>query len=280
MTTPVERWGRSVLAAAVLAVPAAGAAQGHYLSDQAQCRLSFGNSVRDLASVTALRVEICHRNRMKGTVPVSVNCSDPATWAGAGYTDGAEGRQRDLDRFAAESAFCSPGITTPAEVGYTSCPAPCGALPVTTFPELGECLECFTAAGALVVMQDAHGTPPAPSLKGPRKCLEAVGRGIVRYINKRMLRQHTCQFLKDIGEPGYDAVQCAHTNNPSHPDYERAQRTVEKIRNQITRRCAEVDFATTLDTCGTEPVSEHACVISLVDDWTADLMTALYPPLP
>ena len=36
------------------------------------------------------------------------------------------------------------GITSPGEVGHTSCPAPCDSMPVGTFAELGECLKCVT----------------------------------------------------------------------------------------------------------------------------------------
>ena len=44
---------------------------------------------------------------------------------------------RDLARFQAESAQCSPGVMTTAEVGYAGCPAPCAALPTTTSLRMG-----------------------------------------------------------------------------------------------------------------------------------------------
>jgi len=246
--------------------------------DRAQCRLSFGNSVRTRSTFTAIRVEICHRKQMLGKIDAAVDCNDPTTWAGSGYEEGVKAMARSLSRFEAESALCSPGVTTTSEVGYASCPAPCAALPTGTFPELGVCMACLVQASALSVAQTTLGTPPLPASKTTRKCQEAVGRGIVRYLNKRMVLQHGCQFLKEISKPGWESLDCTDLDQPTHPYVLRSQRARVKFQGQLDRRCGAVVFATELDTCGTDPATEASCVLAAVDTWSNTLHSALYPP--
>lgn len=254
------------------------AAQTHYQTAQALCRISIGSSTRDLAAEAALRIGACHRLRLKGDLAASVDCNAPSTWQAGGYPDGAAAMARDLARFEAQAAECAPGISTPDEVGFATCPAPCDALPMTTFAEVGACIQCLNTATALPALTTIHGTPPTPATREPRKCLEVIARGAVRYINQRMKHQHDCQFLQDSG--GLMGVDCADTHNPNHPYYTRDQRSVDKLRNQIAKRCATINIPATLDTCGTEPTSVHTCVTSLIDQWTDVLKVALYPPLP
>lgn len=254
-------------------------ASAHEIADRAQCRLSFGNSVRKLTTATAIRIEVCHRKRMKGAIPASVDCNDPSTWSAAGYLDGADGFVRDLARYAAESASCTRGITAPSEVGYASCAAPCDGLPMSTFAEVGDCLQCLGSDQQLFHQAELLGAPPAPADKLARKCQETIGRGIVRYLNKRMNLQHGCQFLKDISDPAFAGLDCSNVDDPAHPYAARSQRARVKLGNQIARRCSTIDLAVVLDSCSGDASGETACVLDALDEWTATLLPAIFPPL-
>jgi len=263
----------------LLLLAASAPAQTRQDYDRAQCRLSFGNSVRDLAAVTALRVQTCHRQRMQGKLSPAIACNDPSTWSAAGYPTGAATMARDLSRYAAESAHCSAGIATPPDAGYSHCPAPCQQLPVTSFAELGECLACVTFSAGLPALSDLLGTPPAPGVRAPRKCQETIGRGVVRYVNKRMNLQHGCQFLKEVAKAELVSSDCRDASGANHPYSARSERAGAKLRKQIERRCATADTIAALDTCAGDSAGLAACVLAAADAWTDTLFDSIYPTL-
>ena len=128
----------ATVAAALLYLVGTAAAQS---VSAAACRLSVGNSVRLFGELIGVQVGICHRQRMRGDLSNAIDCSQPSSWAADGYTDGSTALARGVARFRAAMQTCSPGPVTPADVGYTSCPAPCAGMPVPTFDELGACLQ-------------------------------------------------------------------------------------------------------------------------------------------
>src|SRR5690606_37926786 len=99
----------------------------------AQCRMSYARSVRVLAVALSLRVQACHRERLRGKVAANIDCSDPWSWEAAGYTVGHNGLVHDLFRYGKESKVCTATVETPDQVGYLSCPAPCEAVVVDSF---------------------------------------------------------------------------------------------------------------------------------------------------
>jgi len=264
-----------VAATAVVLIVGTAAAQS--VSDAA-CRLSVGNSVRLFGEVIAVQVGICHRQRLRGALPSSIDCNQPSTWMASGYAHGATGVARGVVRFRAAMQACSPGPVTPADVGYTSCPAPCAGLPVTSFDELGACLQCVTEPAVLVALQAGFGTPPLPLPKPPRVCQLTVGRLIVRYFNKRALLQDGCQFRKEAGQTDYVAADCEaiETAPPAYAD--RIVRARQKLTRSIAARCGEVNLATDLDSCGADVSGETSCITAAVDQCTATLFAAIYPP--
>ena len=251
---------------------------GYPLGDRALCRLSFGNTVRQRVAAITVQVGHCHRDRFLGRLSESVSCSDPSTWAASHYDAGVATLARQLERMLAQSRQCSARVATPAEIGQSSCPAPCAALPTTTFPELGVCMECLTQASALTAMPPTLGSPPLPATKAARICQQNIARGMVIYMNKRMKLQDDCQFLKEINDPAYAGVDCTDVSQPTHPYYARAQRAVDKLRLQISGRCETVMLATELDTCASDAQAESSCVLAAADQWTDTMMAALYPP--
>lgn len=267
---------KSVLLGWVLLMVAARDGVADELTRRAACRLSFGNTVRQRASFITGQSWLCHHARLLGKIPATIDCSDNSTWAASGYSIGVEALARGLDRLRAQAAECT--VPTTAEVGYSSCPAPCAALPTSTFPELGECMECVTQAAALTTFQTTLGMPPPSVSRDAHNCHQNIARGSLIYLNKRMKMQHDCKILQEIGKPEFAGVDCADVNQPTHPYNARALRAVDKITRQISRRCAAVALATELDTCGSDTTTEIACVMGAVNQWTDTLMTALYPP--
>jgi len=267
---------KNYLLAVALLVTLPHTASGDEATRRALCRLSFGNTVRQRVAFVSTQVWLCHHRRLLGRIPASIDCSDMSTWDGAAYTDGVEALARGLQRTLAQSEACT--VPTTSEVGYTSCPAPCAGLPTTTFPELGLCMECLTQASALTALQDTLGMPPVGAGRAPHACQQIIARSMIIYLNKRMKMQHDCQVLKEVQKPGFVGVDCGDIHQPTHPYITRAQRALEKITRNITRRCAPVMLASELDTCGTDAASEAACVVDAANQWTNTLMTALYPP--
>jgi len=255
----------------------AGATAQNPTVDAAQCRLTVGTSVRHYGSALLIRVGKCHQQRMRGKLLAVIDCNDPHTWVANGFQPGADALARDTQRLRDQMERCSPGPATPAEVGYIACPAPCSALPVGTFAELGECMKCLVEVCALTAAQDLFGTPPLPIGVAARKCQETAGRRSVVYLNKTMLTQQNCQFRKEVGQPDFVAAACGDLDDPSHPYAANIGRARQKVTDQVVKRCIGVDVATTLDSCGVDVFSEAACTIGAVDQCSAALFGAIYP---
>jgi len=249
-------------------------------ADKGQCRLSFARSMRTLSVSLAFRAGLCHRDRMKGKVAPTVDCNDPWSWTAETYPYGAQRVEHDLSRYDAESKFCTPTISTTAEVGYVSCPAPCDALPVTTFPELGDCLHCIARDALPVVMEAAVGTPPITGDGNARRCQIAIGRNISRYFHKRKKLQNSCEFLVEIEKPPFIGVECIEIGGPGHPFATRINRLRARVADQVRRKCLKADLTATLDLCADDPTAAGECAVSLVDAWAAQIHPAGFPPLP
>jgi hypothetical protein len=157
------------------------------------------------------------------------------------------------------------------------CPAPCGAITVATFDDLGECLLCLTGDCLRSAVGTVFGMPPLPITKLPQKCQERVGRDLVIYYNKRAVTEQICEFRKEINKHNYVGIDCTDFSNPLHPLAPRIQRATAKLDKLIAKRCMGVDLVTDLDTCGTDVASEQACLKSAVEQCTESLFDAAYP---
>lgn len=268
----------AVLLALLLAAPALAA--DRVAADKGQCRLSFARSLRALSVSLAFRAGLCHRDRLQQKIDAGVDCNDPWSWTPANYAYGAGRVAHDLSRFAAESEFCTPTITTTAEVGYTSCPAPCDALPVTSFPELGACLACIARDATPAFLGAIVGTPPVSGDRDARRCLIAVGHNVSRYLHKRKKLQNGCEFLTEIEKDGFVGVDCVDIGAPGHPYSLRINRLRARVVDQVRRKCDGVDLAASLDLCADDAAAAGACVAGLVDAWAAAIHPSAFPPLP
>lgn len=254
--------------------------QNREIYDKGQCRLSYGRSIRVISVALSLRVQSCHRERLRGNVPATVDCSDPWSWQAGGYAVGHAGLVHDLRRYDAESKECTATVNTPDQVGYLTCPAPCDAIPITNFAAFGDCLECHNQPVAVNAWKTALGFPPV-SGDGPAiNCQAAIGRSVVRYVGKRMKLQTGCEFKHEVSKDGYENLTCIDIGAPAHPLATRINRFRARLIDLISRRCAGVDAGALLDTCGSDGASIGLCVVTAVEQWTATVHTPTYPPLP
>lgn len=272
------RWG--VLGVSLVALLGAVPVAAQLPAIEAQCRLKAGTAYRAYGRALALRATICHRNRMAGKLPLAIVCDDPATWSANGFGKSFAGLLREQERLRATVNSCSPDILTPASLGYVACPAPCGAVTITTFDDLAACLQCLTDDCVQGAVQTTYGAPPVPIAKPPRKCQERVGRDLVIYYNKLSKTEHICQFRKDLNKHNYVGIDCTDFSNPLNPLSPNMARARAKLELAIAKRCAGVDFTTELDSCGVDVPSEQACLQAAVEQCTGALFDAAYPPVP
>jgi hypothetical protein len=247
--------------------------------DKAQCRLSYGRSVRVISVSLTLRVEICHRERLRGKVPAGVDCSDPWSWASAGYGVGAHGLDHDLGRYQAEAVNPTPTLDTPDQLGYLSCPAPCDAIAIQTFADFGDCLLCHNQPAAVAAWETVLGFPPVTGDQKAELCQSAIGRGMFRYTHKLFKLQTGCEFKREVSKDGFQNFECIDIDAPGHPLHKRMSRFRARIVDRISRRCPAATVAL-LDTCGSDGPSVGECTVAAVENWSAIVHPPTYPPLP
>lgn len=248
--------------------------------DKAQCRMSYARSVRVLSTALSLRVQACHRERLRGNLPVGLDCNDPWSWQAAGYTEGHEGLEHDLYRYGLESKTCTATVDTPDQVGYLSCPAPCDAITVDSFAAFGSCLECLNHPQSVDAWETALGTPPVSGNGPANECQGAIGRAIVRYVTKRMKLQAGCEFKHEVSKDGYQNFECTDIGASGHPLATRINRFRARMIDSIARRCSFAEVGTLLDTCGSDGQSIGTCTVTAVEQWCAAMHGPTYPPLP
>ena len=270
------RTGILMAVAGILALPTLAPAQ---TSRDAVCRLKVATAVRKFGGYLGVRVNYCHQQRVRGELVPSIDCNAPDTW-GADFLRGANFVIVDAEKARKLINSCNPDASI-AGLGYTSCPAPCGALPVSTFDELAACMRCVTYDEVTTYSDSLFGTVPIPITKEARDCQERLGRSMTTYYNKLTFFQHTCQYKKERGDVEFAAVDCDDLDNPLHPSYSRMQGVIFKINALIEKRCGPVpDLGTVLNSCSSTAAGLQACLKSGVDAGAASLFPTIYPTIP
>lgn len=245
-----------------------------------ECRRRVGIVARKFVSHLTVQILACHVDRAKGLVPEALDCNTPSTWIGNGYPIGTgnylaarEGVERIVGMCNAESPM--------AALGYSSCPAPCDALPIATENDLPACIRCVTETAVTGVAAAVYGTPPLPLERESRLCQERFGRQLITYFNRRSFLQDNCQFRKEDGKPGYTTVpNCSALDSPTHPSYARLSAQIGKLDRLIDKRCGEVDIGGTLDLCDSSPAGLKSCLKSNVDAAALELFALTFPTIP
>lgn len=240
------------------------------------CRRRVGIAVRGFSKAMAVRTLFCHREREAGRAFEGTDCNAPDTWDGV-FPKGAFFYSLDSARPERIVGMCNADSTL-AGLGYTSCPAPCDGLPLTTEDELAACMTCVTLDAFTTAATTIYGTPPIDLERGPQKCQERFGRHFITYLNRRLFLQDHCQFKKERGKPGYAGVaDCSDLDDPSHPSYSRLQSQIAKLDRLIDKRCSGVDLGADLATCGSDVASLQACIKSAVDTNAVGLFSVIFP---
>lgn len=267
-----------LLAAAVSTGFGAAEALAQPTSRDAVCRHKIAQATRIYSSYRVERALYCHKLRIQGKIPAAIDCNDPATWAGHGFARGVFLHGKDRALHPGKVNTCRPDAPTLADLGFTSCPAPCDALPVSTFDELSACMLCVADSCIQPALAAAYGTTPLPATYKARKCVERAGRHLKLYYHMRGFVQHLCQVKKERGYPNWVGVpDCLSVEDPAHP-FHRFLNSYRTRKNRVlNNRCAEVDVAAQTDTCGSDPASLVACVNAAAEQ-CSDAMFPVYFP--
>ena len=173
-------------------------AHGGELSGAAKCQKALATGVRRVTGAALRGVEKCHRARMRAASPTTGDCNDPSQSTGASL----ERLQRAVAKLPnlAERGCAAAG--PPASLGYDPCPAPCGAVAISTYADVGECLACLAQDRTRTVAVSIFGQPLSPGMRTPETvCHAALVRATRKYIAKRMSAQQRCKTDEANGAP-------------------------------------------------------------------------------
>jgi hypothetical protein len=267
--------GRLLLALslALAAVPRPAAA---YTPAEAACRRALATGVLKLAATIAKEGTRCHRARMLGDVPATVDCNDVAALP-----------ERSLAKIVkAETKLaiiaevrCAAFGHAPIDLGYEICTAPCGGTDILDFvgPEsVSACLACQARAQFAVAGATTYGTFPDPPILGGTSaaldCQSAVARQLVRLQRTRMQQQHKCQTAKDRGKaPTTPATDCLTAD---------LKGKIAKVESQVLGALAvcSPESLMMLTSCAETQSEERDCLVTAAADAADALFLQVYEP--
>lgn len=244
----------------------------------AQCRVKVGEAARDYALFLTKRIGLCHRMRLKGTLPAAIDCADPSTWAANGFQRGLDLQFKALNRLPDRVATCNPtgGL---AALGYGTCPAPCNAITISDIPSLTSCVQCMVEDSVLGAAAAIYGTPPLSLTRAEQKCQERAGRYLTQYVKERLYLQNVCQHGVELVRDGFEMANCIAINTNTHPFFLRLQVIKAQQDKVLENRCEDIDVAA-LDACGGDTTSLLACVAGEIETATDALWQMAFPTVP
>ena len=262
-----------------------------FLPKDARCRQRISIGTARYYRYVVSQHTRCHRLQMKGKLPPfssGLDCNHMATWAANGYQKGVEAiaRQSRLYR-ERRIARCQHDPSTPPEIGFSGCPAPCDAVvpSIVDFFDVADCMKCLTDICIEEAMTTTYNTPPLLALasdRDPFGCQDRIGREVQEHGHKRFRFQALCQYRQELLVPKFLGVDCFELENPVHPFFKGYQRWAERVDTRILKRCGKdpAILGSILDSCATDAVNEAVCVKDAVEQCTDGLFTAIYPNLP
>jgi len=163
----------------------------------------------------------------------------------------------------------------PGDYGYLSCPVPCSALPVGTWPDLAECLACAVENAILDATNDAYGNPgPAPPLAAEDlKCQDTVGDVLDKIVGTDVREIVKCQQGADAGNLSPpDGTFCKDADLKG-----KRAATASKGTQLIVADCTNADLVN-LESCGLEESGEATCIVEdVAPTASAAIADALFP---
>jgi hypothetical protein len=249
------------VAIAVMGVPVS-AARGQLPRSDARCRNGLGKGVTKLAKAVLRAQAKCHAARSAGQIPAGSDCNDPAQSPDLAKIQKAAAKLRDgaLRRCA--------GASSPAELGYVTCPAPCGGS-VSTYSELADCFTCVTGAWIGDGLETAYGMPTPVPLDAPTsQCQQAIGGALRTYLLRRMREQQRCQYRDDRFAIGADCRTA---------DLRGKVADALAMANLDLTQCSDSALAGA-DSCATMQAAEQVCMQDVTEVAADKLFVAVYRP--
>ena len=255
--------GLVALWAVLLAIPASAILR----PEDATCRRGLMLAERRLTFHLVRQMGQCHLQRARGRLRSDVDCNDPAN---VPYPRTIERVARSVAQLA-KSQCRQAG--TPASLGFTTCPAPCGsATPLTSYArDVAPCIVCQSRSEASGIMAAIL---PEPPVTGPHTretdCVEAVTTGVRKHVSKVLENLRYCQYLRDRGRlPA--TPSCRDDDVLGH-----VARSRSALQYYLAR-CKNGSRARVL-ACGTGDVqSGAACIEAAVDTGVEGLFDTVYP---
>ncbi len=268
---------RRIIASAIVvlsmaAAPLAAAAQAiPATTTDALCRKDLHKTLSRLTRTSMQGMSRCHKERMKGDLPVVTDCNSEANVPnGAAIT-----REQSKVRRRADVSCTGgrrPAVSAPSVLGYDSCPAPCGAVPIgDTYDGVVDCLLCLNTSHTESLTTSLYGTPPVPLDRDARRCQERVGAAAWRYLTTRMKLQHACQSNVERGHLPADTDCVTADPNGRHA---RARASLQRA----VLRCSDATVLG-LATCADTAAAADTCVANGVEDVAAQLFRAVFRPV-
>lgn len=257
----------------VVFAPRPAAAQVEFIAPNvvsALCRRDMHKRTTGIVESSIHQLTKCHRLRIDGELPPATNCNDVAAAPASLKLDR---RSELLTRRARGVCDERAAVPEPAGLGYITCPAPCVAIPQTTY-EFGvvPCISCVTDASVNQLIQTVYGTPPLPLSKAARTCQIAIGNAVGTFVSKRFTIQERCQRDKEQGKlppsthcKRYDSLGLV----------ARAQANLEKAIG----RCSNSQLAS-LNSCGSTVAAARACIVAAADAAADEVFEVVYPGIP
>lgn len=234
----------------------------------AMCRSHLFAATGKLARDTIVELNKCHAQRMAGRLPASTECNSAATAPNRLLLLRDEGNLRTrVRKRCAQPADVSP----PAALGFTTCPAPCAAIAVSSYADVAECLICRTRAETSRLVADVFGSPPTAA-GNERICQRRIGRATKVYVAAQLNLQRRCHLAQDLGRLN-SAVDCR-TYDPDGKLVRARQRLDEAIA-----ACGD-ETLNKLDSCGPTVAEEQQCMHATAETAAAGLYAGVFSPAP
>lgn len=246
---------RAVLIVAGVALCLTGRVAGSS-QDADQCRRRLYQATRNLTAAVLKERTSCHRQRMAGQLPAATQCNDPTRSPASSI---------NARRRLAKATRACEATTTPSDLNYVACPAPCQALTIADFTEVAACMTCVAEAAAYDVAQAVYGEPPTPASFAAQGCQRSIARGAMRYWWRRFTAQLACRI-----DSSTDPSQCSGGNIDA---------VLTRARDDLdaaVARCT-ADTLSALDSCARTVPLEQECVRSVVGNTTDMLHNAVLP---
>src|SRR5262249_42324460 len=250
--------GLAFLVAVLPALPARAIPIG-----DATCRRSLGNGVKNAMGVVLKAQQSCFKSVMAGKL-TGVNCDDvhdPA-FPGALKVQAAANKAVSL-----ASSGCALAAS-PQTNGYVFCPSPCGAISISGYSDVANCLVCLTESESSIADNSAYGTPPPAPPVLNQKCQILVGKAFQKYSDTRAKVQQSCQFSEDISPLG--------TNCRISDPRGTVAKAVIKLKLSIAK-CTDGQLAG-LASCANNVNGEQSCIQGATDLMLDNLFADVYTP--